>query len=74
MIHFFKEIGLQGITIRVADPSQEKAMIAFLEDGFDCRVLRKRIRGSLTETWLGFGPEQLTVPSDFTLPVSSLSR
>lgn len=24
--------------------------------------------------WLGFGPEQLSVPSDFKLPVSSFSK
>lgn len=65
---------LQGITIKVADPEQQKAMLAFLENGFDCQVLRKRITGSLEETWLGFGPEQLSVPSDFTLPVSSLGK
>jgi hypothetical protein len=65
---------LQGITIRVADQSQQKAMIAFLEDGFDCEVLRKRIVGSVEETWLGFGPEQLSIPNDFQLPVSSFSK
>jgi len=65
---------LQGITIKIADPSQEKAMITFLQDAFDCEVLRKRIRGTLTETWLGFGPEQLSIPSDFTVPVSSFAK
>ena len=57
---------LQGLTIKVADRSQQDAMIKFLEDGFDFKVLRKRIAGSLEETWLGFGPEQLSIPSDFT--------
>jgi hypothetical protein len=65
---------LQGVTIRVADQSQQQAMITFLEDGFDCEVLRKRIIGSVEETWLGFGPERLNVPSDFQLPVSSFAK
>jgi hypothetical protein len=65
---------LQGITVKVADPSQQKAMIQFLEDGFDCQVLRKRIIGSIEETWIGFGPEQLSIPSDFNLSVSSLAK
>ena len=65
---------LQGITIKIADPSQDKAMIAFLEDAFDCQILRKRIRGSITETWMGFGPEQLSVPADFVPAVSSLAK
>lgn len=65
---------LQGVTVNVADPAQEKAMITFLEDAFDCQILRKRIRGTITETWLGFGPEQLSLPSDFTFPVSSLAK
>jgi hypothetical protein len=65
---------LQGITVKVTDPSQQKAMIQFLEDGFDCQVLRKRIVGSIEETWIGFGPEQLSIPADFTLPVSSMAN
>lgn len=65
---------LQGITIKIADQSQQRAMISFLEDGFDCEVRRQRIRGSLEETWLGFGPEQLSIPSDFQLPVSSFAK
>jgi hypothetical protein len=65
---------LQGITIRVVDQSQQKAMITFLEDGFDCEVLRKRIVGSVEETWLGFGPEQLSIPDDFQIPVSSFAK
>jgi hypothetical protein len=62
---------LQGITVRVSDKSQQNAMINFLQDSFDCKVLRRRIAGTVEETWLGFGPEQLSVPNDFTLPVSS---
>jgi hypothetical protein len=65
---------LQGITIRVADQSQQQAMIGFLEDGFDCEVIRKRITGSIEETWLGFGPEQLNIPNDFQLPISSFAK
>ena len=65
---------LQGITIRVADQSQQKAMISFLEDGFDCEVIRKRIVGSIEETWLGFGPEQLRIPDNFQIPVSSFAK
>jgi hypothetical protein len=65
---------LHGITVRVADQSQQQAMIKFLEDGFDCEVLRKRIIGSVEETWLGFGPEQLNIPKGFTFPVSSFAQ
>jgi catechol 2,3-dioxygenase-like lactoylglutathione lyase family enzyme len=65
---------LHGITVRVADQSQQQSMIKFLEDGFDCEVLRKRIIGSVEETWLGFGPEQLQIPTDFTLPISSFAK
>lgn len=59
---------LQGVTVKVADKSQQDAMIAFLQDGFNFQVLRKRIRGGLEETWLGFGPEQLSIPQDFQVP------
>jgi catechol 2,3-dioxygenase-like lactoylglutathione lyase family enzyme len=65
---------LHGITIKVADQSQQKAMISFLEDGFDCEVVRKRIVGTMEETWLSFGPEQLSIPSDCRLPVSSFAK
>ena len=65
---------LQGLTIKVADQSQQNAMIQFLENGFEFQVLRKRIRGSIEETWLGFGPEQLSVPPDFKIPVSSFAQ
>lgn len=65
---------LQGITVRVADKSQQDAMIKFMTDAFDAQVLRKRIRGGVEETWLGFGPEQLRVPDDFVLSVSSLAK
>lgn len=65
---------LQGVTIQVADKSQQDAMINFLSDAFDCEVLRKRIRGPIEETWLGFGPEQLSIPDDFEIPVSSFAK
>eukprot|EP00977_Amphora_coffeiformis_P005310 scaffold1131_cov161-Amphora_coffeaeformis.AAC.4 len=64
---------LQGVTVRVADKSQQEAMIKFMTDAFDAKVLRKRIRGPVEETWLGFGPEQLSIPSNFEIPVSSLA-
>ena len=41
---------LQGLTVNVADASQQEQMIAFLTNGFDFQVLRKRIRGSVEET------------------------
>ncbi len=64
---------LQGITIKVADQSQLNSMIQFLENGFECQVLRRRIRGPIEETWMGFGPEQLSIPDEFQPPVSSLA-
>ena len=65
---------IQGITVNVADKSQQDDMISFLVNGFDFEVLRTRIRGTVEETWLGYGPEQLSVPSDFELPVSSFGK
>lgn len=65
---------LQGITVQVADKSQETAMVSFLTEAFDFRILRQRIRGPIEETWLGYGPEQLSIPADFELPVSSFSQ
>ena len=41
---------IQGITISVADASQQDAMVNFLINGFDMKVLRKRIRNSVEET------------------------
>jgi hypothetical protein len=64
---------LQGLTIRVADQSQQSATISFFTDAFDFKVLRKRIKGTVEETWLGYGPEQLSIPTDFTAPVSSFA-
>jgi hypothetical protein len=41
---------LQGLTVNVADVSQQESMLKFLVDAFDFKVLRKRIRGSVEET------------------------
>jgi len=65
---------VQGLTINVADGVQQKAMIDFLINSFSLEVRRQRIQDSVEETWLGFGPEQLSVPDDFELPVSSFSK
>lgn len=63
---------LQGITVRVTDPAQQKQMIAFLQDAFDMDILRGTPDG--IDTWLGYGPEQLSAPSDFVIPVSSFKK
>jgi hypothetical protein len=65
---------LQCIKVQVADLSQQEAMISFLTEGFDCKILRKRIRGTVEETWLGFGPEKPNVPSGWLPGVSSLAE
>mmetsp|Transcript_26843 Transcript_26843/g.58884 ORF Transcript_26843/g.58884 Transcript_26843/m.58884 type:complete len:384 (+) Transcript_26843:123-1274(+) len=65
---------IQGLTVNVADASQQQTMIDFLVGAFSFEIQRKRIRGTIEETWLGFGPEQLSVPDDFELPVSSFSK
>jgi hypothetical protein len=62
---------LQGITIDVADKSQQKDMIAFLQDGFKMQLLRQRQVGSVTDTWMGFGPEQMSIPGEWEPAVSS---
>lgn len=41
---------IQGITVDVADRSQQENMINFLVNGFDFEVLRKRINGPVEET------------------------
>lgn len=41
---------VQGLTVNVADQSQQNAMIDFLVNGLDFQVLRKRIKGSVEET------------------------
>lgn len=65
---------VQGITINVADFNQQESMIKFLQDSFDFKVLRRRRVGTITDTWLGFGPEELNVPKDFEFPVSSFGQ
>jgi hypothetical protein len=41
---------LQGITVSVADESQQDSMIKFLVDGFLFQVLRQRTVGTVTDT------------------------
>ncbi len=41
---------IQGITVNVADKSQEEAMVNFLVNGFDFKVLRRRIVDSVEDT------------------------
>ena len=65
---------LQGITVQVADKSQFDASIAFFQDAFDFKILRQRIRGTIEESWLGYGPEQLSIPPGFEIPVSSFAE
>lgn len=65
---------VQGMTVRVADKSQQDAMVSFLADSFDFEIQRQRIRNNVEEIWMGFGPEQVSIPSDFEIPVSSFAR
>jgi len=65
---------LQGLTINVADTSQQNAMIKFLTESFvGFKVLRQGTMDSVTDTWLGFGPEELDVPKDYEFGVNSFS-
>ena len=41
---------LQGLTVDVADQSQQKSMIEFLIQGFGFEILRQRINGPVEET------------------------
>ena len=41
---------IQGITVNVADKSQQDAMIDFLVNGFNFKILRKRIDGPVEDT------------------------
>jgi len=63
---------MQGITVKISDPSQLKQMISFLEICFEFKVLRSNPDAS--DIWLGFGPEEMSIPKDFTLPVSSFNN
>ncbi|KAL3938120.1 MAG: hypothetical protein SGBAC_006903 [Bacillariaceae sp.] len=65
---------IQGLTVNVADKSQLDAMVTFLTNGFDFQILRQRIKNSVEEIWLGYGPEQLSIPGDFEIPVSSFAK
>lgn len=65
---------LQGLTVNVADQSQQDSMISFLQEAFDFKVLRQNQAGPITDTWLGYGPEQLSIPESFELPVSSFGE
>jgi hypothetical protein len=64
---------LQSVTIQVGDQAQKQSMIEFLKDGFDFKVLREQKNGSIEDIWMGFGPEQMSVPNDFVVPVSSFA-
>ncbi|KAL7537112.1 hypothetical protein ACHAWF_005666 [Thalassiosira exigua] len=64
----------QSLTIDVCDRSQFDETMNFFVNSFDgMKVLRERNAG-VRDAWLGFGPETLSIPSDFELPVSSLAR
>lgn len=69
---------VQSLTINVTDRTQYDETIEFFTSAFDgMKVLRQRNAGGggvVKDTWLGFGPETLSVPPAFTLPVSSLSE
>jgi len=65
---------LQGITIDVADAAQQEAMIAFLEEAFDFKKRRQRKIKDVTDTWMAFGPEQMSIPDDWETGVSSFSK
>ena len=65
---------IQGITVDVADTSQQDEMIAFLETGFDMKKVRQRTVGSVTDTWMAYGPEQMSIPSDWEPAVSSFGN
>lgn len=41
---------IQGVTVKVADESQQAAMIDFLVNGFDFEILRKRLKDPVEET------------------------
>ncbi|KAL7516920.1 hypothetical protein ACHAWX_001889, partial [Stephanocyclus meneghinianus] len=68
----------QSITIDVTDKKQYDDTISFFLNAFEgCKVLRERGAdggGVVKDTWLSFGPETLSIPPTFTLPVSSFSE
>jgi len=65
---------LQGLTINISEYSQLLQMVNFLKDSFDFKVLRQNQFGTVTEVWLGFGPEELSIPKEFEIPVSSFGE
>mmetsp|Transcript_20014 Transcript_20014/g.22676 ORF Transcript_20014/g.22676 Transcript_20014/m.22676 type:complete len:430 (-) Transcript_20014:3-1292(-) len=65
---------LQSVTIDVSDKIQQDQMIDFLREGFSFKLLRQRKTGDITDTWMGFGPEEMNIPSNFELPVSSFAQ
>jgi hypothetical protein len=65
---------LQGITVNVADKSQQAEMIAFLESGFSMKKLYQRKVGSVTDIWMAFGPNQFSIPDDWEPAVSSFDK
>jgi len=65
---------LQGITIDVADLTQQDEMIAFLDSGFGMKKLNQRTVGSVTDTWMAFGPEQMSIPDEWEPAVSSFVK
>lgn len=64
---------MQGMTVNVAELSQFDDMVSFLQDGLGFSTLRTREIGTVTEAWLGFGPEEMAVPTDFTPGPSSFN-
>jgi hypothetical protein len=65
---------LQGITIDVTDLTQQDEMIAFLDSGFGMKKLNQRTVGSVTDTWMAFGPEQMSIPDEWEPAVSSFGK
>lgn len=65
---------LQGVTVDVSDLGQQNTMIDFLTDGFQMKLLRQRKVGSVTETWMGYGPEEMKIPDIFEMSVSSFNQ
>jgi len=63
---------LQGITVKLTDPSQFEQMITFLTTCFDFKILRSNADAS--DVWLGFGPERMSIPDDFVIPASSFNQ
>ncbi len=65
---------LTGMTVNVADKTQQEDMIAFLENGFGMKKVNQSTKGSVTDTWLAFGPTEMNIPEDWEPAVSSFSN